>query len=275
MDSLGCQRCYQLQAQIAQLQEKIRILTEQLQRQTPSNEVMTKNVVNLTLQLLLDPTSTPSDLNKINVPELANELLDFEDFAKELLGCSNSSKVVGFLIFLKGKDPLLAFKISEILVLKQKTFAVPDKVIDSLKKLFPEIQTPQQNIEEALVDQKLTKVRSSELAEFGIPDSDPVKALSRAKLLLADLLEQTFSDSIDSQIFEKIRLNLLVAGTEMAYEEFIRDYLWGQFPKNLESSFGRNAFKALIELLEYIMEIFKHDEIIYRELQSKLILIRR
>ena len=184
---------------------------------------------------------------------------------------------MGFLIFLKGKDSLLAFKLSEILVLKQKSFIVPDKIVDSVKKLFPEIKAPGPNVEEEKVSSEPSpkKIKSSDLTEYGIPDSDSAKALSRAKLLLADLLEQTFGDSIDPQIFVKIRHNLLIAGTELAYEGFIRDYLWAQFPKNLESSFGRNAFKALVELLEYIMDIFKDDEFIYRELQSKLALSKK
>jgi hypothetical protein len=276
MDSLGCQRCYQLQAQIAQLQEKIRILTERQKQEVPLNsEIITESTVDVTLKLLLDPKSSPSDLNKINVTELANELLDFDHFTKELLKCSNPSKIIGFLIFLKGKDSLLAFKISELLVLEKRSLGVPEKITDSAKKLFPELSTIHSSVQEDLNDLGESENKKHEIKKEEIPDSDPSKALSRAKILLADLLEQSFTGTIDPQIFVKIRHNLSILGPESAYEEFIRNYLWSQFPKNLESSFGRAAFKSLIELLEYLLDMFKGNETIYKELQLKLSLVKK
>jgi hypothetical protein len=266
MDSLGCQRCYQLQAQIAQLQEKIRILTEQ-QQASQKNEIPTESTVQSTLKLLLDPKSSPSDLNKINISELANELLDFDDFAKELLKCPNPSKIIGFLIFLKGKDPLLSFKISEVLILKKRHLQVPDKIVDSVKKLFPEIAT-QSSIEEDST--KVVNLENPDSKKFDEPAVDPSAALSQSKVLLADLLEQSFTGSIDPQIFAKIRHNLSLLGPERAYEEFIRNYLWSQFPKNLDSSFGRAAFQSLFELLEYLLDMFRDDKDIYQELLSKI-----
>lgn len=270
-----CERCKELEARIS-------VLEAQLQSSRPLQHKDAPSYYKTIIELLKDANLKPADLSQINLPLLTDtNATNLYDFATELLGLTPLNRAVGFIIFLKHKDPEYAVRLSNEMYKRTS-----EKMIrDSLNKLFPH-QMPSLFLNQAVIEEKSTietkndgtksnesKKENQEVTNEILNEEETFEgSIEKMKSLLEELLEQAYSDDIDPRLYQRIRDCAITVGPTDTYELFVRRELWPHFPSNLESKFSRVAFLALHRLLQELLDIFPPE--IQDILQQKLNLIQ-
>lgn len=287
-----CQRCKELEARISALEAQLLKKSENSEDDSYYKKV---------IELLKDTNLKPSDLSQINLPLLTNSS-SASLFATELLGLTPLNRVIGFVIFLKHKNPEYAIQVSNEMYKRTS-----EKTIrDSLDKLFPhqmpsaptelkelkdvkeKNETKELKESKEAKEAKAIKVTNEVLAtktEMETTTKNQMKDeinnmrednaeynIETMKKLLKVLLEQAYSDDIDPRLYQQIRECAITVGPTETYELFVRKELWPQFPSNLDSNFSRVAFLALYRLLQELLETFPPE--IQTILQQKLSMIQ-
>lgn len=255
-----CQRCKELEERILALESQLKASQASSENNNQDNKHYYKSVI----ELLKDANLKPSDLSQIDLSLLVQSTTQerLDSFTRELLELKPLNRGIGFIIFLKHKNPEFAVKLSCDVYQQTK-----EKMIrDSLEKLFPHQMPKNVSLKHREEQDPVEEMKQE------ILDDKQENSIGKMKKLLETLLEQAYSNDIDHCLYEDIRKCAVKIGPTDTYELFVRKELWPRFPTNLESNFSRIAFLTLHRLLKELLETFPPE--IQNIIQQKLHLIQ-